>query len=133
MAGILDSATNRVATCEQTLQLHALQLQRVSDRQTTLTARWESFHQKWNTTIQNGLQQQEASHTTDFFLGGIPQFPNFFGLSAQTDPVEVVATMLRILSLFCSVDRIFGGDNSATSRHKARAVVLWMRSSFLQT
>jgi hypothetical protein len=41
-----------------------------------------------------------------------------------------VATMLKALSLYCSVDRKYVADNTATSRVDARAVVLRMRSSF---
>ncbi len=43
--------------------------------------------------------------------------------------MEVVATMLKALSLYCSIDRIYVADNSAASRVDARAVVLRMRSS----
>ncbi len=60
-----------------------------------------------------GDQQQKAGHATDFFLGGIPQLHQALGLPPHSDPVEVVATMLKMLSLYCSVDRIFVADNAA--------------------
>ncbi len=38
--------------------------------------------------------------------------------------------MLKELSLYCSVDRIYVTDNQAPTRLEARAVVLYMRSAF---
>jgi hypothetical protein len=45
------------------------------------------------------------------------------------NPVEVVATILRQLSLYCPMDRISVADNQATSQQEAR-VVLKMQSVF---
>jgi chromosome segregation ATPase len=74
MAGNLDSTTSRVATCKVTLHQHGQQLQEVIHRQGTVTAQWDAFQQKWKTgTAGTGGPQQEASHATNFFLGGIPQ------------------------------------------------------------
>jgi hypothetical protein len=50
--------------------------------------------------------------------------------SRRTDPVEVVAAVLKELALYCSVDRIYVADNQAPTRLEARAVVLHMRSTF---
>jgi hypothetical protein len=131
LAGNLDLTTSRVATCEITLHQHGQQLQEVQNRQATVASQWEAFQQKWKDGVTGaGAQQQEAGHLTDFFLGGIPQLRQAMGLPPHSDPVEVVATMLKTLSLYCSVDRIFVADNAAQSRAEARAVVLRMRSSF---
>jgi hypothetical protein len=131
LAGNLDLTTSRVATCEITLHQHGQQLQEVQNRQATMTSQWDAFQQKWKDgAIGTGNQQQEAGHLTDFFLGGIPQLRQAIGLPPHSDPVEVVATMLKTLSLYCSVDRIFVADNAAQNRTEARAVVLRMRSSF---
>jgi hypothetical protein len=131
LAGNLDLTTSRVITCEITLHQHGQQLQEVQQRQTTMASQWEAFQQKWKDgTTGTDNQQQEAGHTTDFFLDGIPQLRQSLGLPTHSDPVEVVAMMLKTLSLCCSVDRIFVADNAATTRTEARAVVLRMRSSF---
>jgi hypothetical protein len=131
LAGNLDLTTSRVATCEITLHQHGQQLQEVQNRQATMTSQWDAFQQKWKDgAIGTGTQQQEAGHLTDFFLGGIPQLRQAIGLPPHSDPVEVVATMLKTLSLYCSVDRIFVADNAAQNRTESRAVVLRMRSSF---
>jgi hypothetical protein len=131
LAGNLDLTTSRVATCEITLHQHGQQLQEVQQRQATMASQWDAFQQKWKDgATGTGNQQQEAGHATDFFLGGIPQLRQALGLPPHSDPVEVVATMLKTLSLYCSVDRIFVADNAAKIRTEARAVVLQMRSSF---
>jgi chromosome segregation ATPase len=117
LAGNLDLTTSRVATCEITLHQHGQQLQDVQQRQATMTSQWDAFQQKWKEDgTRTGNQQQEAGHATDFFLGGIPQLRQSLGLSPHSDPVEVVATMLKTLSLYCSVDRIFVADNAAQNR-----------------
>jgi hypothetical protein len=96
-----------------------------------MASQWDAFQQKWKDGASGtGNPQQEAGHLTDFFLGGIPQLRQAIGLPPHSDPVEVVATMLKTLSLYCSVDRIFVADNAAQNRTEARAVVLRMRSSF---
>jgi hypothetical protein len=131
LAGNLDLTTSRVATCEITLHQHGQQLQDVQQRQATMASQWDAFQQKWKEDgTRAGNQQQETGHMTDFFLGGIPQLRHALGLPPHSDPVEVVATMLKTLSLYCSVDRIFVADNAAQNRTEARAVVLRMRSSF---
>ncbi len=131
LAGNLDLTTSPVATCKITLHQHGQQLQEVQNRQAMMISQWDAFQQKWKDgAIGTGNQQQEAGHLTDFFLGGIPQLRQAIGLPPHSDPVEVVATMLKTLSLYCSVDRIFVADNAAQNRTEARAVVLRMRSSF---
>jgi hypothetical protein len=52
------------------------------------------------------------------------------GLTPHMELVEVVATMLRQLSIHCIVDRIFVAHDQATSCQQARAVVLHMWSVF---
>jgi hypothetical protein len=131
LAGNLDLTTSRVATCEITLHQHGQQLQEVQQRQATMASQWDAFQQKWKDgATGTGNQQQEAGHATDFFLGGIPQLRQALGLPPHSDPVEVVATMLKTQSLYCSVDRMFVADNASKIRTEARAVVLRMRSSF---
>jgi hypothetical protein len=66
----------------------------------------------------------------DFFLGSIPQLRNFFGLPDQTDPMKVEVAILKTLSLYCSMERIYIADNLATFRHEAQAVFLCTHSSF---
>jgi hypothetical protein len=131
LAGNLDLTTSRVATVEITLHQHGQKLQEVQNRQATMVSQWDAFQQKWKDGASGAINpQQEAGHLTDFFLGGIPQLRQAIGLPPHSDPVEVVATMLKTLSLYCSVDRIFVADNAAQNRSEARAVVLRMRSSF---
>jgi hypothetical protein len=130
MAGTLDSATSRVANCETTIQHHSQQINMLNDSHSRILSQWDSFQQKWaNNQGPRGLAQ-DGGHAASFFLGGVQQLRAHLCLSPQTDPVEVVAAMLKELALYCSVDRIYVADNQAPTRLEARAVVLRMRSAF---
>jgi hypothetical protein len=130
MAGTLDSATIRVANCESTIHSHSQQLSNLNDSHSRILSQWDQFQQRWANTQGPRGPTQDGGHAASFFLGGVQQLRTHLGLPPQTDPVEVVAAVLKELALYCSVDRIYVADNQAPTRLEARAVVLHMRSAF---
>jgi uncharacterized protein YoxC len=130
MVDSIDINSNRMNECEATLQEHGRKIQEVYDSQHEVASQWNTFQEKWNRTQGQAGQAVEPSHSSAFFLGGVSQLRALLSTPPQMDPVEVVATLLRQLSLYCSVDRIYVADNQAASRLEARAVVLYMRSAF---
>jgi hypothetical protein len=130
MAGTLDSATSRVANCETTIQHHSQQINMLNDSHSRILSQWDSFQHKGANNQGPCGPAQDGGHAASFFLGGVQQLRAHLCLSPQTDPVEVVAAMLKELALYCSVDRIYVADNQAPTRLEARAVVLHMRSAF---
>jgi hypothetical protein len=73
---------------------------------------------------------QAFSHTSAFFLGGVPQLRTLLELPQQADPMEVVSAVMRDVRMYCAVDRIFLADGQATSRAHTRAVVIYMCTPF---
>jgi hypothetical protein len=130
MAGSLDSTTIRVANCESTINSHSQQISNLTDSHSRIMSQWDQFQQRWSNNQGSRGPTQDGGHSASFFLGGVHQLRTHLGLPPHTDPVEVVAAVLKELALYCSVDRIYVADNQAPSRLEARAVVLHMRTAF---
>jgi chromosome segregation ATPase len=70
MAGTIESATARVATCETTLQQHSQQIGSFHNSHSRVISQWDSFQQRWaNSQGQRG-PTQESGHAASFFFGG---------------------------------------------------------------
>jgi hypothetical protein len=69
---------------------------------------------------------------TGIFISGIQEFIRHFKMEPHSDPVTVVGRLMREIDSYCAVNRIFIADRavSRSNRHEARAVIVYLNSTF---
>ena len=102
-----------------------------------LRSRMEAFAEQERSRAQGATGGEPVSGSADscetgIFVSGIQNFMQFFNMDPETDPVVVAGRLMHEIDAYGAINRIFLADRSVsrTTRHQARAVIIYLNSSY---